>query len=44
MFINAKIVLNNIKVHPNNIGITFEFEGISSLNITNFVYNSASAL
>ena len=33
-----------MKVHENYIGITFEFEAITSLTITNFFYNSTSAL
>ena len=43
-FINAKIVLNNMKVHTDSIGITFEFQDVSSLFINNFEYNSTKAM
>lgn len=33
-----------MKVHTDSIGITFEFEGISSLIISNFEYNATKAL
>ena len=43
-FLNSKVVLNQCQTFTNDIAITFEFEEVSNIVITDFHYNSNESI